>query len=235
MPQALPSVFLLGHQVRIGTLVFAQQLRKVRWLNGSAEIVALKFIAGALLEELRLLLRLDAFGADRQTQRAPHRNDRVCDPDVLGAAGNVANERAVNLDGVDGKFLEIGKGRVTGAKSSIASLTPICFSEFNVRMAFSTLCISMLSVISSSRMAGSISVSSRMSATSCIRFSSLNWRADKLTAIVTAGRPSRCHAMFCRQAALSTQRPIGTISPVSSAIAMKRVGPTSPSSGWRHL
>ena len=42
-------------------------------------VVALKFIAGALLEELRLLLRLDAFGADRQTQRAPHRNDRVGD------------------------------------------------------------------------------------------------------------------------------------------------------------
>jgi hypothetical protein len=35
-----------------------------------------------------------------------------------------------------------------------------------------------------------------------------------------------------RQASLSAHSPIGTISPVSSAIGMNSTGPTRPRSGW---
>ena len=52
------------------------------------------------------------------------------------------------------------------------------------------------------------------------------------TAIVTGRRPRRCQAMFCAQASLSTQRPIGTTSPVSSASGMNCPGDTVPRSGW---
>ena len=38
--------------------------------------------------------------------------------------------------------------------------------------------------------------------------------------------------MFCAQACFSTQRPIGTISPVSSASGMNCIGGSTPSSGW---
>ena len=40
------------------------------------------------------------------------------------------------------------------------------------------------------------------------------------------------HRDRLRQASRSTQRPIGTISPVSSANGMKSPGTTSPRSGW---
>ena len=41
------------------------------------------------------------------------------------------------------------------------------------------------------------------------------------------------HCMTCAQLVSSTQRPISTMRPVSSAIGMKWKGDTSPSSGWR--
>jgi len=88
--------------------MLAQQPREVRRLNGPTEIVALEFVAGALLQELGLLPRLDALGDDGQAQRAPHRNDRVGDADIFGVAGNVANERAIDLDRIDREFLQIG-------------------------------------------------------------------------------------------------------------------------------
>ena len=63
--------------------------------------------------------------------------------------------------------------------------------------------------------------------------SSANWRADRLTAMHTGGRPSRCQATFCAQAVCSTQLPIGTIRPVSSATGMNLAGATVPRSGCR--
>ena len=62
------------------------------------------------------------------------------------------------------------------------------------------------------------------SSISCSRFSSTNCRGDKLTAIDTGRNPQRCHAMFCAQASIRTQRPIGTIRPVSSASGMNWAG-----------
>ena len=70
------------------------------------------------------------------------------------------------------------------------------------------------------------------SSISCSRCSSANCRGDRLTAIDTGRNPRRCQAMFCAQASFSTQRPIGTISPVSSASGMNCIGGSTPSSGW---
>jgi hypothetical protein len=75
-------------------------------------------------------------------------------------------------------------------------------------------------------------LASSASSTSHNRFGSANCRGDRLTAIVTGRRPRRCQTMFCAQASLSTQRPIGTIKPVSSASGMNCPGDTVPSSGW---
>ncbi len=43
-------------------------------------------------------------------------------------------------------------------------------------------------------------------------------------AIETGARPSSCHARACRQAVSRAQRPIGRMSPDSSATGMKRAG-----------
>ena len=53
---------------------------------------------------------------------------------------------------------------------------------------------------------------------------SRNWRADTLTLTVIGGRPACCHALFWRQASRKAQSPIGTMSPVSSAIGMNLSG-----------
>ena len=63
----------------------------------------------------------------------------------------------------------------------------------------------------------------------------MNWRADRLTD-TTIGRragPSGSHASWppARQAVSRTQRPIGTIRPVSSASGMKASGGTRPRVG----
>ena len=59
---------------------------------------------------------------------------------------------------------------------------------------------------------------------------------ERLTLIVS-GRSARHAAPGCalawRQPSRSTQRPIGTIRPISSASGMNSSGPTRPRSGWR--
>jgi hypothetical protein len=52
-----------------------------------------------------------------------------------------------------------------------------------------------------------------------------------LTAIDIGRNPRRCQAAFCAQACFKTQRPIGTISPVSSASGMNCIGGSTPRSG----
>jgi hypothetical protein len=74
-------------------------------------------------------------------------------------------------------------------------------------------------------------LASRASSMSCSRCGSANWRGERFTAIDTGRKPRRCHAMFCAHASFSTQRPIGTISPVSSASGMNCIGDTMPKSG----
>ena len=81
-----------------------------------------------------------------------------------------------------------------------------------------------LSVSSSSRYSASSPLSRSAPTTRLTRFFSLNCRAETLTLTAIGGRPASCQALFCRQASRSTQSPIGTIRPVSSAIGMNLLG-----------
>ena len=74
-------------------------------------------------------------------------------------------------------------------------------------------------------------VSSRLSRTTRARSSRTSWHRETLTATRQAGRPCFCHDSTCRQASRSTQLPIGTMSPASSARGTNSDGGTSPSSG----
>ena len=56
-----------------------------------------------------------------------------------------------------------------------------------------------------------------------------SWFAETLTAM-RSGRPSACHARAWRSASRSTHSPIGTISPVSSAMGMNSTGEMVPRS-----
>ena len=60
------------------------------------------------------------------------------------------------------------------------------------------------------------------------------WTADRLTDIASGAESGRApyHWAAWRQAFSSTHRPIGSISPFSSAIGMNSDGGISPRSGW---
>ena len=67
---------------------------------------------------------------------------------------------------------------------------------------------------------------------SAMRPSSANCRADRFTATRMPDEPLRAPLPACAHAVRSTQRPIGTMSPVSSASGMNWSGATMPRSGW---
>ena len=89
----------------------------------------------------------------------------------------------------------------------------------------------MFSVSSISSQRGSSFVCSSTSVIVCTRSSRRNWRGETLTATTHGLNPASCHALFCAHAVCSTQRPIGPIRPVSSAIGMKLDGPITPRPG----
>ena len=61
----------------------------------------------------------------------------------------------------------------------------------------------------------------------------MNWRTDRFTAIPSGRESGRiaCQRAACAQAASSTQRPIGSIRPDSSATVMNSAGSSSPRVG----
>ena len=58
-----------------------------------------------------------------------------------------------------------------------------------------------------------------------------NSGTERFTAMRRRGKRPRCHAFACRQASRTTHSPIGTIIRVSSAMGMKLIGSTTPTSG----
>ena len=103
-------------------------------------------------------------------------------------------------------------------KSSIASRTPRRFNCCSTATARSGLCMTVLSVISSSSRRGSSPVSRKTRMMPSQSSSRANWRADRLTATLTGGMPLTTQPCASAHAVRSTHSPIGAINPVSSAI-----------------
>ena len=91
------------------------------------------------------------------------------------------------------------------------------------------------SVSSTHRYRACAPVSSRIARTWSRNSSSWRSMAEMFTAILVSGRPASRHVRIWRHASRRTQRPMGTMSPVSSASGMKLPGATRPSSPRRHL
>ena len=82
-------------------------------------------------------------------------------------------------------------------------------------------------MISSSRQSGSSPLAASAADTASGSPGSTIWRAETLTEMVSGSPSSPAFQLAaCSQASSSTQRPIGTISPVSSASGMKSSGRT---------
>jgi hypothetical protein len=93
---------------------------------------------------------------------------------------------------------------------------------------------STLSVISRVSSRADSRAISRAWTTSPTRCCSSSWRPDRLTCIDSGGASGNwsCQRRACRQAWSRTQRPIGPISPCSSARGMNAGGGSSPFTGW---
>ena len=99
-----------------------------------------------------------------------------------------------------------------------------------ILMTRSVLCISMLSVISSSSHCGARPWASSTRSTRSGSAGEKS-RAERLTAILIAGRPASCQARAWRTAASITQALTWTMSPDSSATGTNSPGGIMPFSG----
>src|SRR5579885_1247899 len=79
------------------------QLRDLVGRAGLGEVVALREVTAEDAEQLELLLRLDTLGDRREVERVAELDDRRHDRLVLRPGVELAHERAVDLDDVDGE------------------------------------------------------------------------------------------------------------------------------------
>jgi len=80
------------------------------------EEVALHLVAALAQEVLALLHVFDAFGDHAKMQALRERDHGIDDGRTVGLAADVAHEGLVDLQGVDGKSLEIAQARIAGAE-----------------------------------------------------------------------------------------------------------------------
>ena len=78
--------------------------------------IPLKNIAATALQEIHLKRRFHAFGDHRQAQVMGHGNNALGDRCIVRVGGDFLDERAVNLDLVDGQTLEVAEAGKTGAE-----------------------------------------------------------------------------------------------------------------------
>ena len=76
----------------------------------------MQLIATQIAQEVHLGMGFDAFGDDFLAQLFAHGDDRLGDGTVVFVFRHAGDEGAVDLQGTDRKFLEVGEARVAGAK-----------------------------------------------------------------------------------------------------------------------
>src|SRR5580658_2995063 len=82
----------------------------------AAEVIALYLIAGVLAQDLHLLGGLDALRDHLQAQIAPQGDDGANDRRIIRVAGDVLDERAVDLQTIHREALQGTQARIAGAE-----------------------------------------------------------------------------------------------------------------------
>ena len=83
---------------------------------GPSKKVTLVGVAAVLPQKIALRLGFYPFSDDRQPQALAQRHDGFGNDGVVGVGQRVAHKRLVNLELVQREALEVGQGRVAGAK-----------------------------------------------------------------------------------------------------------------------
>ncbi len=93
-----------------------QQAGKLLGREWGTEEVALHAVAAVALQIVELALGLRPFGHHAQLEVMGHGDDRGGDHGIVRVGGDVLNEGAVNLHGIDGEALQVAEAGETGAK-----------------------------------------------------------------------------------------------------------------------
>src|ERR1700683_4812119 len=101
-----------------------QEFGKLVRRHGSIEIKALKFVAGVLAQEIRLLLRFHTLGHYRNAQALAHRDNGLRQVAIIASGSYISNVRAIDLYGIERKALQRGKRGITGSKVVDRNLYP---------------------------------------------------------------------------------------------------------------
>src|ERR1700674_156897 len=89
-----------------------EQLGELVRKYGAAEIVSLNFVTVVSLKKRQLFLRFDTLGDDPQLEASSHADHRGHDGGLVGSGGDLADERLVDLEGVDRKLSQIAQAGV---------------------------------------------------------------------------------------------------------------------------
>src|SRR6185436_19298825 len=109
-----------------GGYVVAEELGYVARGPRLAEIVSLDLVAFEIAKESQLLLGFHPFRHYAEPQAVRHGDDGPCDRCVVAVPRQVPNERAVDLEGVQGKALEVVQGRVARPEIVDREMYPEC-------------------------------------------------------------------------------------------------------------
>ena len=103
------SGFALRYRSRLPAAikVLIKQCGELLLRHGWTEQETLYFVTAQFSKYLKLPACLDAFGNDLESHVMCHGDDRTDNGGIISVASDVANKGAVNLDGVDGKALEV--------------------------------------------------------------------------------------------------------------------------------
>lgn len=84
--------------------------------NGAAEKISLGAVALQVAQNGKLRFVFNAFGNDSETKIVSKIHDAFYDDQIVGVFGQIADERAVNLEFLHGKPLQIAQARISGSK-----------------------------------------------------------------------------------------------------------------------
>src|SRR6266508_3653776 len=125
-PQEPPKARAHGRQPRLGGgglhLLWCEGLGGVEeggellLVQGFGEVVALAVLAAQLAEPLELVEPLDTFGDGGEAEGGGQVDDGLGERGGVGAAGDLVDERLVDLEDIDGQAAKVAEGGVAGAE-----------------------------------------------------------------------------------------------------------------------
>lgn len=109
-PAGVGILYILLDLIVMGICALrGDQLQELVRGDGRLDQVALHLVAVVPAQEVGLLAELDPLGDDLQSQRAGHGDDGADDRRGVGVGGDVADERLIDLQCVDGEALQIAQ------------------------------------------------------------------------------------------------------------------------------